>query len=103
MKAEKENALFQQKISLQNEAENTKNQMLKLHQKDLQKKSREIERKEQQMKELREELKQEQDAHKETKERLDFVLASYQNFIDNQPGFSKGQAEYLLKDFCMSQ
>lgn len=102
MKAEKENALFQQKISLHNEAENDKRQMLELHQDELQIKSREIDKKEQQMKDLGEELKWEQDAHSETKERLKFVSTSYQSFIESQPGFSKGQAEYVLKDFCMS-
>ena len=103
MRTEKENALFQQRNLLQKEAETTREEMIHSHEEDIQIKNRELQIKEDQLIELQGEIKEEQDLHNQTKEKLKFVLTSYQNFIDTQPGFSKGQADFLLKDFLLSQ
>ena len=102
MKTEKEDAIQQTKDLLQKEAEKERKEMCRIHDEDVKLKQADIERKQQRIDELLEELKKEQDLHMKTKEKLQFVIKSFQEFIDCQPGFSKGQADYVLKDFIVS-
>lgn len=103
MTMEKENAVLETKTLILEEARSEKDEMNKKHKEEIEQKSREVAEKDSHINDLLQEIKREQDLHMETKDRMHFVLNSFQNFIDSQPGFSKGQADYLLKDFLVSQ
>ena len=91
--------MLEMQLSMQEKANNEKKETDKVHEQCLEKKDTEITEKEQKINDLLEEIEKERAAHTKTKDRLRFVMDSFQSFIDCQPGFTKGQAEFLLQDF----
>ncbi len=102
MTIEKEEALNSMKSSMEADCKKKLSQLTADHEKEINAKLREIDEQKQQSEKLTEEITRQEEMRKQTENRLEAILTSYQQFINSQPGFSQGQADYLLKDFLSS-
>ena len=97
MIAEKDAALEDLRIKLKKETESKLEELQKVNDQRLQEKDDEITKEKEYSEELQKEIRNRENGHEQTKDRLKMVASSFQSFIDCQPGFTKGQSEYMLK------
>ena len=97
MISEKDAALEDLRIKLNKETERKLEELQKVNDQRLQEKDSEITKERKYNEELQKEIRNHEDGHEQTKDKLKLVASSFQSFIDCQPGFTKGQSEYMLK------
>lgn len=98
MIAEKEAALEDLRIKLSKETERKLKELQEVNDQRLKEKDKEIAKEKEYSEGLQQEIRSQENGHEQTKDRLKLVASSFQTFIDCQPGFTKGQSEYMLKE-----
>ncbi|XP_065071506.1 uncharacterized protein LOC135696150 [Rhopilema esculentum] len=97
---EKKNwAVEETRKEAEKKADAEKSRLNLIHNEEINEKLDEIQQLKREYEKLLFEIQLEKTSHDKTAERLHFVAQSFQSFIDSQPGFAKGQSDFLLKDF----
>ena len=97
MISEKEAALEDLTIKLKKETECKLEELQKINDQRLKEKDKEIAKEKEYNEKLQQEIINKETGHEHTKDKLKMVASSFQSFIDCQPGFTKGQSEYMLR------
>lgn len=96
---EKEYALEQLRVEMEKDTEKKLSQLAQKYGKEIDNKLHEIDELTKQMEKVNGDLCDQEELNKKYVTKLEALLSSYQEFINAQPGFFQGQAEFLLQDF----